>query len=265
MKITVLCNDKALTGFRSEHGLSLLIEINGRYYLFDAGSTDVALKNAEKLNIDISKIEAIVISHGHYDHIGGLKEFLKVLKRKIKVYIGCNALLPKFSGSKYAGAPDSIEEYENLGAEFCEIRNITPLDKGVYIFPKVPFTTWESPPKKFSIIEGNQKKRDLFDDELIMVFVENNSTTVVTGCSHRGIVNIVLEVSRYWKIRNLVGGLHLLDKGQPEIEKICSIFEDLKIENIFVGHCTGDSAIRIFKQDLNAKTEEIMAGQVLEF
>jgi len=71
MKITVLCNDKAVEGFESEHGVSFFVELNGKNYLFDTGSTDVAVKNAAKLEINLSRIELIVISHGHYDHLGG--------------------------------------------------------------------------------------------------------------------------------------------------------------------------------------------------
>ncbi|MCB1223176.1 MAG: MBL fold metallo-hydrolase, partial [Mesotoga sp.] len=70
MKITVLCNDKGLEGFKSEHGISFFIELNGKKFLFDTGSTDVAVKNAEKLGIDLSEVESIIISHGHYDHLG---------------------------------------------------------------------------------------------------------------------------------------------------------------------------------------------------
>ena len=85
MKVIVLCNDKSLEGFENEHGLSILVEIGEEYYLFDTGSSDVAIRNAEKLNIDLSKITAIVISHTHYDHIGGLGEFLKKLENKTRV------------------------------------------------------------------------------------------------------------------------------------------------------------------------------------
>lgn len=267
MKITILCNDKALSGFESEHGLSILIESDDGHYLFDTGSTDVAVRNARKLDVDLSKIEAIIISHGHYDHIGGLKEFLKALKRKMKVYVGDGIFLPKFSDdNRYIGPTEDRKGYEDLGAEFYEIKELTLLDKNIYVLPKVPFTTWERPPERFKIIENNQKKKDLFNEELTVVLAENEkgSSTIITGCSHRGIGNIVLEVSRHWKIENLIGGLHLLNKEKPEIEKIRTIFEDLGIKNIFVGHCTGDNAIRIFKQSPNIKTREIMAGQTFE-
>lgn len=264
MKITILCNDKALPGFESEHGLSVLIEVDDKYYLFDTGSTDVAVKNARKLNIDFSKIETIIISHGHYDHIGGLKEFLMVLKKKIKVYVGQGIFLPKFNEDKYIGAQDSKTEYEDLGAEFHEIREINRLSRNIYILPKVPFNTWERPPEKFNIFEKGQRKRDFFDEELTIIVIKDNTSTVVTGCSHRGIGNIILEASKHWKIENLVGGLHLLDKEKAEIEKIRSMLENLGIKRAFIGHCTGDNAIEIFKQSPKIQAEEIFTGRIFE-
>ncbi|MCD6546053.1 MAG: MBL fold metallo-hydrolase [Thermotogae bacterium] len=264
MKVIVLCNDKSLEGFENEHGLSILVEIGEEYYLFDTGSSDVAIRNAEKLNIDLSKITAIVISHAHYDHIGGLGEFLKKLENKTRVYIGPNAFLPKFSGERYAGPPNSKEEYEKLGAEFREVHKIISLNENIHILPKAPLVTWERPSKEFNILINDKKRSDFFDEELTMLITNDGSVSVITGCSHRGIGNIVLNVSKRWKVENLIGGLHLRDKGQSDIEKIIDIFKDLKIKRLLVGHCTGDNAIKIFMENRDVDVKEIMAGQIFE-
>lgn len=263
MKVTVLCNDKALDGYESEHGLSLLIEFKDETYLFDTGTSDVAVKNAEKLGLDLSKIDSIFISHGHYDHLGGLEHVLKLTGGK-KVFVGEGALRKKFYGSKLASAERSVEFYEDLGATFQIVAEKKEVSEGISLLPAAPFLTAERPQEKFNVSLEGQKYRDLFEDELTLLAVQNGRGSVITGCSHRGIGNILLQAGKLCEIKHAIGGLHLLHKNREELVKICDELLRLRLESYHIGHCTGELAIEIMMSELPATVEELLAGQSFE-
>ncbi|MFO7881950.1 MAG: MBL fold metallo-hydrolase [Kosmotogaceae bacterium] len=262
MRITVLCNDKALKGFHREHGISFLIDTENKTYLFDTGTTDVAVRNAKKFAIDLNAIDSIIISHGHYDHLGGLAEFLKLIGTR-KVYIGNGALNSKFSGEKTASPDESEEQYIALGAEFETVEENKKTGDGIFIFSAVPFVTEERPQKKYKHIIDGHMEIDEFNDELTLLIIKDGKGTVITGCSHRGIANILIEVSHYCDIENVLGGLHLLSKDLHELNAICDKLEEFGVSNYFVGHCTGDEAIEIMKKRLSANVKEIKAGNII--
>ncbi|TYB93728.1 MAG: MBL fold metallo-hydrolase [Kosmotoga sp.] len=260
--ITVLCNDKALKGFRKEHGISFLIDLGNKKYLFDTGTTDVALENARKLGIDLNTIDSVIISHGHYDHLGGLAGFLRLIGKR-KVYIGKGALNRKFSGEKSASPKESYNEYLALGAEFETIEKNTKISDGIFVISAAPFVTNERPQKKYKHINIDRKETDEFNDELTLLIIRESKGTVVTGCSHRGITNILAEAFRHCEIENVLGGLHLLHKDVQELNMICDKLEEFGVSNYFIGHCTGDKAIRIMKERLSANFKEIMSGDII--
>lgn len=147
MRITVLCNDKAIEGFECEHGVSFFVEMNGKNYLFDTGSTDVAVKNARKLGLNLSRIELIVISHGHYDHLGGLGSALRETGAK-KVLVGEGSFERKFSETTLTSPEDGRTEYERLGAIIETVWTSKEIADGVYVMTAAPLVTKERPGQK---------------------------------------------------------------------------------------------------------------------
>ena len=264
LKITVLCNDKGLEGFKSEHGISFFIELNGKKFLFDTGSTDVAVKNAEKLGIDLSEVESIIISHGHYDHLGGLGSVLKKTGAK-KVMVGEGCLERKFSGSTESSPGGCGSEYEQLGASIETVRASREITNGLHVMTAAPFVTEERPGDKHNRIEGGTRIRDFFEDELSLAVVQNGVVTVITGCSHRGIGNIVKQASGFGKVKNVVGGLHLLHKTEDELEEIFEYLLGFDIDKFHIGHCTGDKVVKKIAERFPAEVRELMAGDSFEF
>ncbi len=264
MKITVLCNDKAVEGFESEHGVSFFVELNGKNYLFDTGSTDVAVKNATKLEINLSRIELIVISHGHYDHLGGLGSVLREAGGK-KVLVGEVSFERKFSETTLSSPEDGRTEYERLGAIVETVGTSKEIADGIHVMTAAPFATEERPGEKHLKITEAIKKRDFFDDELSLFVVENGNVTVITGCSHRGIGNIVKQASGFGKVKNVVGGLHLLHKTEEELEEIFEYLLGFDIDNFHIGHCTGDNVVKKIAERFSAEVRELMAGDSFEF
>ncbi len=247
MKITILCNDIAKVGFLSEHGLSLLIDDET---IFDAGSTNVAVKNAEKLGIDFSRIKRIFVSHGHYDHVGGLLYFLRKIG-KVDLYIHRKALAPKYSGTRFAGPSYDWRDIE-------EISNVHMLDGDVVIdgfklINKVKFNP-NVIDKRFNV-NGIQ---DTFEDE-INLFKDG---ILLTGCAHRGIEYILEEVSKNHNVHTVVGGFHLKDSSKTRIERVAIKFQKRGVKVVPL-HCTGKTATEFFKHILKEKCILKSAGDVI--
>jgi len=247
-KITVLCDDRLSFPLLAEHGFSVLIEKEGRFLLFDTGSTDVFIKNAKILGKDLSKVENIIISHSHYDHAGGLK-YLLPFNKKYKVILKEEAFLPKYSNERFTGI-----EWESLRGflDFVVIKDeVLKISDSIYVFGPTPFKNdFEEPDPYFYVLKGDKKERDFFEEELNLVIDEGDGITLITGCAHRGIVNIVeYAIKKFNKrIKLLIGGFHLYKSTFPKIEKVINSLQKFDIENIIPYHCTGEEAIKILNK-----------------
>jgi 7,8-dihydropterin-6-yl-methyl-4-(beta-D-ribofuranosyl)aminobenzene 5'-phosphate synthase len=234
MNIKILCNDEARNNFSSEHGLSILIN---NKILFDTGQTNVIIKNSKKLGVNLNEIEKIFISHGHYDHVGGLKYLKDIINAPI--FIHKDAIIPKFSGTRFAGAPF---DWNTLKSRLIFLENDKLIDN-IYILNSVP-TCENLIDKKFF----KNGKHDLFSDEINLII--NN--VLFTGCAHRGIENILKKAMEIQKIRFVIGGFHLINASIERIQKIINLFKTYDVSVIPL-HCTGGKAISLMKKELGNK------------
>ncbi len=248
MKMIILCNDVAKIGFSSEHGFSLLIDDET---IFDTGSTDVAVKNAEKLGIDFSKIKRVFISHGHYDHIGGLPYMLEKTG-KIDLYLHKKAIIPKYSGDRFAGFSYKWSDIEKM-ANIHFIDGDTNID-GFTILNDVQ-TVEKNIDPNFKV-NGHH---DLFEDEISLV----KDGIIITGCSHRGIENIFQKAIENYQIKMVIGGFHLINADIQRIKNISGLFARYNVEVVPL-HCTGKIATDIFKETLGDKCILKMAGDTIQ-
>lgn len=239
--ITILCNDNMALHLFSEHGFSILVERGGEPpILFDTGASDVFIKNARILGKDLSKVESIVISHGHYDHAGGLK-YLSAINKKFRVFIRKEAFLPKYSGERFTGVDwNTLLQF----FDFIYIKDrIVEIKKGIYVFGPSPLKSHsEGINSNFYVInDKGEKVIDLFEDELSLVVEDNDGVMLITGCAHRGIINIVEDVIDFFgkRIKLLIGGFHLYKFPIEKVKEVADRLRNYEIGKIYPYHCTG--------------------------
>lgn len=267
--ITTLINDEATDHIQSEHGLSLWLEYGDKRVLFDTGQTDIILRNAELLGIHLDSIDAILISHGHYDHTGGLKAVLDIAP-KAKVYLHPEAMGPKYSHKdkqvKKIGMPDSakeiIRDLEGKGrVVWTEIP--TEVVPGLFVTSRIPRNTdFEDSGGKFFIHPCCQTTDELLDDQAIF-FETKRGLVVLLGCAHAGVVNTLNYVTRLIQrshIHAVIGGMHLLNANLTRIDNTIEVFKKYEVQIIAPLHCTGLEATKRIQHALGDKYRPLKAG-----
>ena len=259
MKIKVLMeNTTDIDGMLNEHGLSLYIEMDKHKILFDTGQTDGFAVNAEKMGVDLSEIDFAVISHGHYDHSGGLQKFLKVNK-KAPVYMSRYAFEPHYNANdKYIGVDKNLEGSDRLilTDDFLEI------DKGLeLISSKSCNSFYDTECFGLKVLENGELVPDDFRHEQYLMIQENGRNILFSGCSHKGILNIMT----CFKPDILVGGFHFMKietegEGRKKLERAADILKGFDTD-YYTCHCTGTGQYEILKDIMGDRLNYISAGQ----
>lgn len=252
MKITSLVeNTSHILGIESEHGLSLYIETAKKRILFDMGQGELFYENAKRLGIDLSKVDVAIISHGHYDHGGGLKKFLEI-NSTAPIYIRRGAFLPYYNGERYIGLDPSLEAHERL----------VYIDGDIKIGEGLTLLTVDfAPDDRGGLTErrGDRFIPDSFDHEHYLLIEEGGRYILISGCSHKGILNIAERFTP----DVLVGGFHfmdmaldnaLADKGNRLNKLNC---------DFYTCHCTGEEQFEFLK-DYIKRINYLSAGEQIE-
>ncbi len=271
IRITVLIDNKASRpDLKAEHGLSLWIEYREKRILFDTGQSDNLIRNAEKLNIDLAQTDAIVLSHGHYDHTGGLKSVLDIAP-KAKTYLHPAAIEKKFgrktSETKSIGMSDSANKA-------IQNRNITWTAAPAQLFPGLAVTGQIPRISKFENVEDAffldgscQKADELLDDQAL--FIESAKGLIaVLGCAHAGVVNIMNYITKLTgknNIYGIIGGMHLLNTKDVRISNTIDAFIRYDVQKIAPLHCTGQNALDEIKKSLPSRHLFLEAGSQICF
>lgn len=237
MKIVVLMeNTKCDPDLTCEHGLSLYIEANKKKILFDAGQTGAFAENAEKLGIDLSQVDACVLSHGHYDHGGGLKRFLEI-NQKAKIYVSAYAFGQHFHNrERYNGLDQSLPRQR-----FVFVSEKTELFPGILIDP-CGERTENAGSQGMYVVENGIWEPERFRHEQYLLITQGQKRYLFSGCAHRGVVNI----ENWFRPDVFVGGFHLLEAGQ---EEVLSVAKQLAAFDTvyYTGHCTGEKSFSLLK------------------
>lgn len=249
IKISTLSENTALHGYIGEYGLSLFIEADGKRILFDTGLSFSAYHNAQLMGVDLTKIDCIVLSHGHLDHTGGLAEMLRRIGRETEVIAHPDVFEPRYTlrdgqaQERFIGMPYSREELENHGARFTLSKEPIRITPEIITTGEIPMLTeYESVECNLHIRQDGQYLPDKLADDLSLVINMESGLTVITGCGHRGIINIINHACKLTGSDNVyavIGGIHLLRASEERIQHTINEFKRRGVKKLGVSHCTG--------------------------
>lgn len=270
MKFTVLIDDKPVDGFKTEHGLSLYAETNGKKILIDTGADDAFLSNAKKLGIDVADVDCCILTHGHYDHCGGIKAFLDNNK-KAKVYIQVEAFY------EFLSMKDGEVKNISLDSDILNDDRIMPIDGGLMLDDYAIIFKGLEDAHPTSMLNLTLFKRDgeftcldEFEHEQYVLLFEGNVSVLIAGCAHLGIANAMERakeiIGEYPMI--VIGGFHLQNDGAIETDEyISELANTLKNFNstYYTMHCTGTEGFEKLKSVLGDDIKYFKTGDEIEF
>lgn len=226
-------------GLFAEHGLSLYVETDNRKILFDTGQTGLFIQNAVNLGVNIEDIDCLVLSHGHFDHTGGLIPFLKQ-NSNATVYAKRGIFTPRYNRENRFIGTDGEET--QLANRLVWVDEVTELDEGVFIMPNIPFIHQvDTHCNGFTKKVQNEIIPDDFEDEQYLAIRRKNKINILTACSHRGITNICSSVTDYFKlpVNLILGGFHLKECTTEQYIHITHYLRLLQPKSMGLCHCTG--------------------------
>ena len=263
LRITTLSENTAGIGnFLAEWGLSILVETDKVNILLDTGQSISASYNADILGIDLSKIDKIVLSHGHFDHTGGLRQILRRMKKEVEIIAHPDIWAVKSVRREgwrgdYIGIPFQRQELESLGAVFNLTAKPVKITDNIMTTGEIPMVTdFEEIDASLFVREDTGWQPDkLLDDQALIIETEPG-LVVILGCAHRGVINTLYHAQQLTGIKpihTLLGGCHLFGASEQRIQSTIAALKELDVQRLGLSHCTGLPAAGIMAQEFGEK------------
>jgi 7,8-dihydropterin-6-yl-methyl-4-(beta-D-ribofuranosyl)aminobenzene 5'-phosphate synthase len=258
IQITTLSENTAL-GKRllAEWGLSILIEADNYRILLDTGQSFSAAYNAVVLGIDLSQIDRIVFSHGHYDHTGGLLHILRMVKGRVEVIGHPDIWAAKYSRQseeekEYIGVPFPREAAETLGASFNLTKEPVWISENIVTSGEIPMITeYEKIDPTLYVKQGNEFKPDLLWDDQALFIKSRKGLIIILGCAHRGVINTIRHAQKLTGLEPVyavIGGTHLDSVSPQQLNLTIAELLSSGVQRLGACHCTGLPASAILDQ-----------------
>lgn len=256
-------------GCVAEHGLSVYIEAQGKKLLFDTGASELFVRNAKALGVDLGEAEALIISHGHYDHTGGVPVFCEI-NQNAPVYIHKNAFYETY-GVKHgkmeqrtSGIRWTKEERERIEPRLCLTDQAQWLSENIVISGTIPKIEGYAPTETFyrRLADGSYEA-DPMDHEQLLAIREPEGLYVFSGCSHRGVVPAIRFARKLFggeRIAALIAGMHLYSAEAEMRRKVVEQVVSEEMDLVMPVHCTGIEAICDLKAALGDRCIAAVAG-----
>lgn len=269
--INLIENTPGFHGCASEHGLSFYMETEKHKLLVDTGATDTFIKNAEILGVDLETVDTVILSHGHYDHGGGLPAFVKI-NSKAKIYIRKTAF-GKFyhkghKNERYIGIAPEIQDYSQI----VPVEGNLKIDEELFLFTNVTGRRlWPAGNSSLKCREGETYMQDDFSHEQYLVVCSEGKEALVSGCAHNGILNIL---DAYKELRSrepdaVISGFHMMQHHGYSEENLAVIRETAEAltnwqSQFYTGHCTDQIPFETMKGIMGDQLSYVHSGDVIE-
>lgn len=278
MKVKILAENTCLNGFGCEHGLSMLIEYRGESYLIDTGASGLFFENAKKMGVELKTVKTAFLSHAHYDHSGGYREFFAE-NHTAKVYLqaaSARKYYYKILGplKKYIGIPEGI--LTEFADRFEYVNGYCNIAEGITILPH----TTQGLSKRgehahMYYSDGKVTAVDDFSHEQTVVFEDEKGLVLFNSCSHGGVENIIEEVKQVFpnqRIHAFFGGFHMMGALGPDTcsyaeEEVKAVAEQLLSGSnavFYSGHCTGTTAYAWLSEVMKERLLPLHSGAIIE-
>lgn len=271
-RLTVVVDNKAENDFVAEHGFSLYVETTEGNYLLDAGQKEALLPNLNNLGIAPADISTLVLSHGHYDHTGGVADLIEQ-NRDIEIYLHAGVFQPRYSldGEEPTivkmplAAMEAVMHHAESRTHWLTKPMIVSGSVGI-TGPIPRRTDYEDTGGSF-FLDPDGHEIDTIQDDIAMYIKEKDGLIVCVGCCHSGLVNTltrITEVTGENRIALVIGGLHLHNASSQRLEKTVEELNRFKIGRIVACHCSGDDAVKYLRENLNAEVSFGHAGLIID-
>jgi 7,8-dihydropterin-6-yl-methyl-4-(beta-D-ribofuranosyl)aminobenzene 5'-phosphate synthase len=269
LRIRIVVDNQAGAGLVEEHGFAVWIEADGHMVLFDTGQGAALMANLASLGCALGAIDAVVLSHGHYDHSGALSQVIP-LAANAHVYCHAGAFVPRFSlrpgepPRAIAVAPADREAVQDLPSERLHwINGPCRIVPGVHLTGPIPrLHPLEDTGGPFYLDQAG-RQADPLDDDLALWLETGEGLIILTGCCHAGLINTVEQiraVSGSDRVRGIIGGLHLLNASGERLAATCAALREWHPDFVLPCHCTGIEAVAALRRDLGERVVPGRAG-----
>ncbi len=263
MKWTVLADNRSCDShLQTEHGLSILLETDKYRILLDTGASDVFVRNAEQLGIDLSRMDYVFLSHGHSDHAGGLRHLMS-LNDQVQVIVSPDAVKGKFFSKRKCLHSITTEWPQNMDEHLLLVHQTQEITEGLHVIAHIP--------QKHPMPQGNQH---LFVQNAEGIYVNDDfrhelalytDGLLFTGCAHSGLENILAACP--YPVKMVVGGFHLLDghEGEEELTELAKrLMGTYPNTQFYTSHCTGDKVFATLKAVMGEQIQPFSCGTIVE-
>lgn len=252
-----------------EHGLSFYIETDGHNLLVDCGQTSAFIENAKTLQLDLNKVDTVILSHGHYDHSGGILPFAEI-NTHATIYMQDTAVLP------YYHKTEEEERYIGIAPEIKELSGVrlvdgdVTIDKELALFSNVTGRTlWPKGNLELKKKTGDTFVQDTFDHEQYLVVSEGKKRVLFSGCAHNGILNILAHFHELYGSYPdaVVSGFHMKKKEYSAEDDALITETAVQLKTMptqfYTGHCTGEYAFDIMKKIMGEQLTYVYSGDMV--
>lgn len=261
----VLVDNLTKSTLLPEWGLSLYLEYEGHKILLDTGASDRFLKNADACGISMDQVEFGVLSHAHYDHADGMGNFFERNKGAVfylregcqencygkrgwfHKYIGIHRGFLKKYGERIQYVSGNYEILPGIGLIPHSTKGLEEIAKSVHLYQK----------------QGRRLVPDSFAHEQSLILDTDRGLVILSSCSHGGVDNIIRETKEAYPgkaIYAMIGGFHLFRTSEEEVRALAGRIRATGIQKLYTGHCTGEEAFQVLKEELGEGVEQIYTG-----